>query len=70
MIYMQGHSNERRPLLPCLLTDEECSWLPLQYLVKRVYNLLEVLSLDMDINAGGVNARMSQQFLNGKDVNP
>ncbi len=44
--------------------------MPLQYLVKRVYDLLEVLSLDMDINAGGVDAGMSQQFLNRKDVNP
>lgn len=44
--------------------------MPLQYLVKRVYNLLQVLSLDMNINAGGVDARVSQKFLDDEDVNP
>ena len=44
--------------------------MPLQYLVKRIYNLLEVLSLDVNINAGGVDTGVSQQFLDGKDVNP
>ena len=54
----------------CYFSTEGYSCLPLQYLVKRIYNLLEVLSLDVNINTGGVDARVSQQFLDGKDVNP
>jgi hypothetical protein len=52
------------------LTAEAFSWLHLQYLIKWICNFLEVLTLDMDINTGGVDAGVSQQFLDAKNINP